>query len=49
MKLNIFARKLEFKVGYYKMWSVGQYPTGVTKYCFDLFGTTFMFIRKGVH
>ena len=50
--IYIFVHKSEFRVGYYKMWSIGQrelsIPT-VTKYCFDLFGTTIIFTRRGVH
>ncbi len=50
--IHFFPHKFEFKIGYYKLWSLGQYnlsiPT-VTKYCFNLFGLTIMFIRKGVY
>jgi len=54
MKVYIFLRKFKLEFGHYKMWSIGQYnrwysiPT-VTKYCFNILGSTIMFTCKGIY
>lgn len=48
MKVHFFPHKPEFKIGYYKMWSIGSLFPTVTEYCFNIFGSTIMFTREGI-
>ena len=52
MRIYIFKHGPEFSLDYYKLWSIGNKRDSilaVTKYCFNLFGISVIFVREGIY